>query len=277
MKRGLWIAGALFALAGCGDGATGTGTVAATLWGEEFIQDQIPASAVEDGWTIRYTKFLVSLGEMTVASSGGGAGGTISGYRVFDLHTLTGPTAFGRLSSVSAERMDRVSYRLNAADAQTALGNATQADLDAMRAGGYSVYVEGTAERMGRSVRFRWGFAQRVLYETCRSSDTEVGVAVPTDGTATAQITIHGDHLFYDDLQSPDARVRFDAIAGADANTDGEVTLDELAAVDLTTLPPTQYGAGSAPNVRSLRDFVSYLVATVGHFNGEGHCEERRE
>ena len=76
--------------------------------------------------------------------------------------------------------------------------------------------------------------------------------------------------------RDPDARLRFDAIAAADANGDREVTLDELGAVQLTTLPMTQYSTGPLPNVRTLRDFVTHLVSTVGHFNGEGHCQERR-
>lgn len=275
MKRELCIAGALFALAGCGDTAAGTGTVAVSIWGEEFIEDQIPASEVEDGWNLRFTKFLVSVGDITVASSAGGTGGSLAGYRVYDLATLSGPLSVGSLPGVTAQRMDRVSFRIGSAASATA-ANATAADVTAMTSAGYSVYVEGQGERMGRTVRFRWGFTVPVTYERCQSSETEVGVAVPTDGTVTAQLTIHGDHFFYDDLQSPDARLRFDAIAAADANMDGEVSLDELAAVDLTTLPAMQYGTGSAPNVRTLRDFVTYLVGTLGHFNGEGHCDERR-
>ena len=101
-------------------------------------------------------------------------------------------------------------------------------------------------------------------------------VAVPTSGTASLQVTFHGDHLYYDDLENPEARTRFDAIAAADADGDHNVTLDELGAVQLTSLPMTQYNAGPVPNVRTLRDFVTYLVSTVGHFNGEGHCQERR-
>ncbi len=48
-------------------------------------------------------------------------------------------------------------------------------------------------------------------------------------------------------------------------------------AVDLTTAPMGQYGTGSRSDVRNARDFITALVATVGHFNGEGHCDERRQ
>jgi hypothetical protein len=42
--------------------------------------------------------------------------------------------------------------------------------------------------------------------------------------------------------------------------------------VNLTTLPLGQYGTGSAPNVKTLKDFVLALSRTVGHYRGEGHC-----
>jgi hypothetical protein len=114
-------------------------------------------------------------------------------------------------------------------------------------------------------------------YNNCHSSETEVGVAVPSGGSVRAQITVHGDHLFYDDLQSPKAKLRFDLVAGADMDRNNEVTLDELARVDLTTAPMGQYGTGPFGNtVRDLRQFITTLVATVGHFNGEGHCDEVR-
>ena len=93
-------------------------------------------------------------------------------------------------------------------------------------------------------------------------------------GAAPVAEVVLGEERFAPDAVF--ARLRFDAIAGADANGDREVTLDELGAVQLTTLPMTQYSTGPLPNVRTLRDFVTYLVSTVGHFNGEGHCQERR-
>jgi len=279
------VALAALSLAACGDDSVGTspGTVTASIWGEEYIQDRIPAAATpeadgfQNGWEIRYTKFLVSIGDLSVASSAGGEAGRLQAVRVYDLHTLVGPLEIGRMPSLPSRRYDRVSYRIAPVDAQATMANATPADVALMRAGNHSVYVEGQGTRMGTTVRFRWGFGGTVSYTNCHSSETEVGLAVPSGGTARAQITVHGDHLFYDDLQSPEAKLRFDLIARADANRDGEVTLVELAAIDLTTAPMGQYGTGARSDVRNVRDFITSLVATVGHFNGEGHCDERRQ
>jgi hypothetical protein len=279
------VALAALSLTACGDDSLGTspGTVTALIWGEDYIQDRIPAAATpeaegfQNGWEIRYTKFLVNIGDLNLASTAGGTSGRLEAVRVYDLHTLTGPLEIGRMPSLPSRRYDRVSYRIAPVDAQVTMANATAADVALMRAGNFSVYVEGQGTRMGTTVRSRWGFGGAVSYTNCQSSETEVGLAVPSGGTARAQITVHGDHLFYDDLQSPEAKLRFDVIAGADADRNGEVTLEELARVDLTTAPMGQYGTGSRSDVRNLREFVTALVATVGHFNGEGHCDERRQ
>jgi hypothetical protein len=269
---------------GCGDGAgTTPGTINATIWGEEYIEQGIePALSPDgegflDGWTVRFTRFLVNAGGLTVASSDGTVGGTLSALRVYDLQKTTGPLSIGDLRNVAARRFDRVSYRMAPTTADAVAGNASNADVTLMRMGNYTLYAEGEARRMGTTLRFRWGFGGTVNYTQCQSSETEVGLAVPSGGTVRAQLTFHGDHLFYDDLQSPKARLRFDLIAGADADRDGEVTLDELARVDLTRAPMGQYGVGSRSEVQNLRQFVTALVATVGHFNGEGHCDERRQ
>lgn len=277
---------ALSGALGCGGDSAGSspGTVSLSIWGEDYIADRIPplmgtTVGFENGWTVRYTRFLVNVGDFTVAASDGTAGGALAAMRVYDLKTTVTPFAIGRLSGVPSRRMDRVSYRIGPANAASTAGNATADDVTLMKTGGYSVYVEGEGTRTGATVRFRWGFTQNVHYESCTSPDHSAGLAVPSGGNVDAQLTIHGDHFFYDDLQSDTARLRFDAVAAADAapvgNGDGTVTLDELARVDLTTLPSSQYGGGDMGRVRSLRDFITTISATIGHFDGEGHCQER--
>lgn len=267
---------------GCGSDSAGTtpGTVSVSIWGEDYIADRIPplmgaAVGFENGWTVRYTRFLVNVGDFTVAASDGTVGGALAPMRVYDLTATAAPFAVGRISAVPSRRMDLVSYRIGPAAADSTAGNASAADVAFMQAGGYAVYVEGEGTRTGAAVRFRWGFTRTVRFERCAGPDRSAGLAVPSGGNVDAQITIHGDHFFYDDLQSETARLRFDAIAAADADADGAVTLEELARVDLTTLPSTQYGGGDMGRVRTLRDFVTAISATIGHFDGEGHCQER--
>ena len=93
-------------------------------------------------------------------------------------------------------------------------------------------------------------------------------------GVDTVELTIHGDHLYYDDLQSPNAKRRFDAIADADKDMDKTITQDELTAEKLVAIDPMKgaYGTGAASDVDDLGAYVRALSRTVGHFRGEGEC-----
>lgn len=266
---------AAVALVGCGGG---TGNVTFTAWGEELIEDKLPIKEGDnpgfvDGWNLKYGKFLVALGGITVAKTTGGTAQTVSGQKVFDL-TKKGPVDVGTLEKLPAERWDAVSYTISPATGATA-GTASEADVTFLNTQKYSLYVEATVTKAAVTKSLKWGFSTNTLYENCEAADTGKGVVVPNGATETVQLTIHGDHPFYDDLQSPEAAVRFDAIAGADANNDGEVTLAELEGVALTTLPVNLYGTGGASNVKNLKEFVTNLTSTVGHFRGEGECTQK--
>ncbi|WP_342377483.1 hypothetical protein NVS55_39240 [Myxococcus stipitatus] len=259
----------------------GTGTVTFTTYGEDFIEKGIPAAEGDkagfaDGWSVTFSKFLVVIGEAKVETHDEVAARSTQA-RVFDVHK-PGPVLVETFKDLAAREWDHVSYAI-APSATAVAGNADAADVERMKAEGFSVYIEGVATKGRDTKRFGWGFKTNTLYEHCESPELGAGVTVPKDGEETVQLTIHGDHLFFDDLQSPDAKMRFNAIADADrlgiAGPDGEVTLDELAAVDLTELPSGQYGTGGAGNVHSLRDFVTSLVRTAGHFRGEGECSPK--
>ncbi|MBN1207230.1 MAG: hypothetical protein JXB05_20260 [Myxococcaceae bacterium] len=273
MKQGL-MAVAFLGITACGGG---TGDVVFTTYGGDFIEKELPASAFEDGWSVKYTKFLVTLGELKVTDGKGAVAAQSTGAKVHDVHRA-GPVEVERFTGLEAKDWGEVSYAIAPASAATA-GNATAEDLERMRTGGYAVYVEGTGTKGTETKQFAWGFAQDTLYEHCESPDLGEGVTVPSGGEEVVQLTLHGDHLFFDDLQSPEAKLRFDALAQADgfgfAGPDGVVTLQELELVDLTTLPRDTYGTGGAPNVSNLRDFVSALVRRVGHFRGEGECSPK--
>lgn len=249
------------------------GSVAVSIWGEEFIEQKIPAADVEDGWEISFSKFLVVVGELEVASSDGDVGAEFAKAKVFDVHQ-PGPTEVVRLENVLDRDWDAVSYAIAPSTSPEA-GNASAEDVERMKANGWSVYLEGTATKGAVTKTLKWGFTTNTLYEQCGPHEGDKGLTVPSGGEAKVQLTIHADHLFYDDLQDPDAKMRFDAMATADKNDDGEVTLAELAAVPLSSLPLGTYGTGSVANVDDLQAFVTTLLRTIGHFQGEGECSPR--
>lgn len=274
MRLALWMSGLIVVplLAGCGGGK---GSVDFTTWGEDYIEEQIPAEEFEDGWSVTYEKFLVNIAAVQVSGAEGTAGDSMDGTIIFD-HTKKGVKPVVRFDDLDAQAYDHVSYEIPAATSGAKLdSSATEADKKLLVDAKASVYVEGTAEKGGMKKTFTWAFAVSTLFDDCKGDKDgkEIdGALVTNGGTDEIQLTIHGDHLFYDDLQSPNAKLRFDPIAGADADNDGEVTLAELGKVKLVDITVGTYGTGSASSVNDLGAFVIALSRTVGHFRGEGEC-----
>lgn len=275
---------ALLAIVGCGSsdpaGSGGDGSLLFTTWGEELIEVEIPpdpgdGSGFIDGWTVRYDKFLVNFRNIVVASARGETAATLEGSMLFD-NKLAGVKPIVEWT-VPAQAWDRVSYEIAPVDPATALaGGASEEDKALMLAGGFGLYASGTATKDQIEKRFRWGFAIGTRYAECQSEQGGVeqpGVVVTNNTSLDVELTTHGDHLFYDRLQaSPDPAIptslRFDALAAADADADGEVTLVELEATTLDVRSYDPSGLGAI----NYGQFVTSLARTVGHFRGEGEC-----
>lgn len=267
---------AVSAVACSGSGSSGTGAVSFSIWGEPFIEDVIPSDKVEDGWSIKYGKFLVTVGPIRVADASGVVAAEMKGSMLFDM-TKRGVKPVVTFDALPAKAYEQVGFDIAPATADTELAAATEADKQLMLAGGYSIYVDALATKGTVTKKYVWGFKTATTYRQCKGdvSGKEVdGVVVTNGGTDQPQITIHGDHLYYDDLQDPSSKVRFDNIAGADVDNDGTVTLAELAKVELAKVPRDKgpYGTGSAQGINDLEAFHTALSRTIGHWRGEGEC-----
>jgi hypothetical protein len=271
------------ATAGCGgdDPAdAGNGTVTFTTWGEEYIEDEIPADpdgGFVDGWTLTYDRFLVNIGNIRVASSSGAVAASMPGSTLFD-NTVEGVKELVSFD-VPSKAYDDVGYEIAPVTDDAEIGpGAFETDRTMMVENGYSVYLAGTATKEDVEKRFAWGFTIGTRYEECHSEldgrDT-LGLVVTNGGTVEAQLTTHGDHPFYDRLQASSSAVatslRFDALAEADADDDGEITLEEL---DEELIDVLRYNP-SGLDASTYREFVTELVRTVGHFRSEGECTVR--
>jgi hypothetical protein len=213
----------------------GEGTITVTTYGEAFIEEGIPADDLADGWAIDFETFEVSLNAITVA------GQTLADPDPIELTTPSN----GARQALGAITVAEGSY-----------GDATFR-IDELR-------VVGSATDGADTVTFDWTFSDATRYEGC-----EATTVVADGGQATFQITVHADHLFYDSLVSEEPDLRFQAIADADSDGDGAVTQAELAAADIGAYDPGNSDAD---------DLWSFLVEqsrTVGHVDGEGHCDAR--
>ncbi|MES1173279.1 MAG: hypothetical protein ABUL62_03040 [Myxococcales bacterium] len=279
----------LLGVVGCGSDdptSQGKGTEAFTTWGEEFIQDEIPAgdgtSGFVDGWTLKYSKFLVNYHNITVADAAGNVAAK-QGKPFFVDNTKGDIKELVTFPNLDAKAYTQVSYEIKTAVAdQQIIGTADPADLEMMVRGGLSVYVSGTATKGKVTKTFAWGFKTQTSYKDCHSAEengiSTLGVVVTNNQTDTSQLTTHGDHLYYDSLQSGDnakpTLIRFGEKAAADDNGDGDgdITLKELCQENID---PEIYNTSGLPGA-TIGDFVISLARTIGHFRGEGECTIKR-
>ncbi len=259
----------------------GKGSASFTTWGEEYIEEGIPATELEDGWAVKYEKFLVVIGNVKVGD-GTAVGAEMKTAKVFNL-VVPKPKPVVELKDLEAKAWTEVSYEIAPATSASELGEgATEAEKALMVTGNYSVYVEGKATKGTDTKSFKWGFSTKTQLDKCKGevAGKEVdGVVVTNGGVDAVELTIHGDHFLYDDLQSPDAKLRFQNIADADADKNGEVTLAELEASKLARLPKANgpYGTGTASEILDMKAYTTALSRTVGHFRGEGECLARSQ
>ena len=234
-----------------------------------------------DGWTLHYDRFLVVFHGVTVADADGTIAAAMAGSTLVD-NTKPGKKPLVTFRGLEAKHWDRVSYRIEPAQPDSELLGSSAADRDLMVREGYSVYVEGSARKTGSDgaeikKTFHWGFRTATQYSGCQqaaeSGQALEGLVVTRGGDAAAELTTHGDHLFYDRLMAPSGpalatSLRFDEKAAADRNGDGEISLEELyaAPIDVRLYDPSGLAAPS------LGAFMASLARTIGHFRGEGEC-----
>ena len=237
--------------------ACGEGTWVVETWGEEYIEDGIPAADFEDGCSATFDHFVVSITEASLLDGDGEIISSALDSAVSVDVAAAGPHALG---TTPAPRGSYTSARFVVAPSTAVEGSGSEL------VAGHAVAAAGTVTCDGTSVTFDLTFDRATTY-TCEPD----GLSIPSGGEGLTQLTIHGDHLFYDDLESPDALVRGQAFvdADADADSDGILTLAELQAV---SIPELGYGVGRYSDATTLDLFVDRLISTLGHVDGEGHC-----
>jgi hypothetical protein len=266
----------LLALSGCSEEV---GKATFTTWGEEYIEAGIPASdeGFIDGWSLKYDKFLVNFHQIQVGAGNGEVAATaVESYFVDNVEP--GRKQLVTFDEITAQAWDRVGYQIKPAISSAEVVAGSPSDLDMMVEAGYSLYIAGSARKDGVTKTFALGFTTGTQYQECHSEQNGKDTAgiVVTDGAEnTSELTTHGDHFFYDRLQGSagsniETALRFDAIAAADDNgdADGEITLEEL---ENQPLDVKLYDPSGLP-AANMKDFMTGLARTVGHFRGEGEC-----
>ena len=278
----------LVVVAGCGSrGAAGTLRIAAS--GEQAAVDGYPSStgvAFVDGWTLAFDFVLVSLDALYVRR--GGTGPTLEADAVVvALHDAVRQDVW-TFPALPAQRYEDVGYEIAAPTASSRpIGSVTDVQIATMVAGGVTYWLHGTAHHPDHhDVVLDLRIPTHTAMSRCTSAtDMARGLVVTPSGTADHTVTFHLDHVFFDSVVLPEPHLRFEAYAAA-AGGDFVVTWDELASQPLANLhdidgsPLTEggrqifYDPGSTPlAVQDLRSFVYHQATTLGHFDGDGHCD----
>lgn len=267
----------MLALTACSDDEYGSASF--TTWGEAYIEAGIFAGdgGFVDGWSLQYDKFLVNFHQIRVASSSGEVAQTAPDSYFVD-HVVPGRKKLVTFSDVTAKSWDRVSYQIKPASASAEIVAGAQEDLDMMVAAGYALYIQGTASKDDVVKTFALGFSSGTQYDQChaeQNGEDTAGIVVTGGSDDTSELTTHGDHFFYDRLHRSagtniQTALRFDNLAAADDNgdADGDITLAEL---ENQPIDVKLYDTSGLP-AANMKDFVSGLARTVGHFRGDGEC-----
>ncbi|WP_224246272.1 hypothetical protein [Hyalangium gracile] len=282
VARGLLAVTFLLSGAACSPVAMGEARV--MMSGEEGAQDGYSSHLFQDDWSVRFTKYLVSVGDFTLTSS---SGQTHSSSRHVLVDLQKGDVDLTRLAEVPAGRWN-VGFAVRPPDDATELpdGQVSAADLELMRSRGYSYWLEGEAVKVGQGVfRFAFGFPVNARMVDCINGvDGTQGIIVPENSIAEAEVTIHAEHMFYDRLGTHrGVQLRFEAFA-ASAGPDKLITSEGLAGQQLLDLrgmnggelldaagKPVIYEPG-AYAVQTLWEFVTQSIVDQAHLNGGGVC-----
>jgi hypothetical protein len=252
--------------------------------GEEGTQRGYPSHLFQDDWSVRFTKYLVSVGGFTLSSA---SGETRPSPRHVLVDLQKGDVALAELKDLPAGRWS-AGFEVRPPDEDTELpdGMISAGDLARMRSHGYSYWLEGEAVKVGVGVyTFAFGFPVTARMVDCiNGTDGTLGIIIPENSTAEAEVTIHAEHMFYDRLGTHrGVQLRFDAFA-ASAGADKVITSEGLASQQILDLrgmnggelvdaagKPVIYEPG-AYGVATLWEFVTQSIVDQAHLNGGGVC-----
>jgi hypothetical protein len=258
-----------------------------------------------DGYRIDFERLLLSVGQAQVSED---SAATCSEYSNANYTRLFDFVQVGR-----AEKVNLVyalghcavgfTVRYPNLDAKLQTG-ATEEDVEFMRTpgsdafaqdAGVSVYVIGSATNGSVTKHFAWPFRERIGYAACWVPDGDTrrtGLDLTSDGNVAVNVEMQAEALFRDQLDPAVAMLRFQPFADADTNGDGDgdITLDELDAIELSELgmyyqypgEPDPDGVvpyfcadkdGTPVTVRTLGDYAYCALApSIARFEGNGGC-----
>ena len=278
-------------VAGCGSSSTGgdsAGNLSVVLAAEETIVDGLVAGDGEedilDGFDVSFSRYIATVGYVDMSLVGGSSPQRSPEVVVADLTSLpTIPPELTSFMGIPTGQYTSFGFETPPPDDDvTNLNSVASEDVDAMVSNGWSYIIEGTITQVSDDAVKEFLIEADVptVYSDC-ARETEPGVNVASN--SSVDVTLHGDHIFFNGFPEEEGNVQrlaqwmWDI---EDTDDDGVLTkVDFEAATDIGSLFPTppagvyELTGGPIENIQNAWDFVRAQLGTQGHIFGEGECE----
>ena len=271
---------------GCG---SGDGYLKVVVNAEESIPDGLQSGDGEenilDGFDVSFSRYIATIGYVAMAQLDGTNPQSSPVVAVADFTTL--PTTLPELvafDGIPTGQYSSFGFETPAPDADvTTLSSVEERDVRAMVENGWSYIIEGTITRVadGATKSFLIEADVPTVYSDCAVDGLEPGVNVASN--SSVDITLHGDHIFFNGFPEEEGNVQrlaqwlWDV---EDVNSDDVLTrADFEAATDVGSLFPSppdgvyELTGGPISPIRNAWDFIRAQLGTQGHILGEGECE----
>ncbi|MBA3549990.1 MAG: hypothetical protein H0T76_26220 [Nannocystis sp.] len=267
-----------------GDGVSAVSVTIKPGHGVSGLESGERISSVVDGWTVRYDRLLVVVGDVKEISGSAPESFSDGTTYLLDLRQVPAGGASMASSALSLMSFEDSEFSTLIPSGRTALILATEADRELMVKAGYSIYIEGSmTSATGRSCRpddptdcapaprigFSWGLAAAANFSGCD------GFTLRNDDTAELTVTLPGDRWFLGNFSVDAERSprRAQWVADADLDRDGETTLRELRAIEAAVLFSPERGydlRDAAIPVETAYDFLAAQIRTIGINSANG-------
>jgi hypothetical protein len=278
--------------AGCGDddggdnGGGGDGNLTVVLGAEETIPEGLESGdcdeCILDGYSVSFSKYIVAVGFVDMNQVGGANPQSSSDVGVAEFITVNQDelTVF---NNIATGQYTEFGYETPIPEAGvTNINEVAQADIDDMVENRWSYIIEGTLTQVSddATIDFEIKANAAAVYTDC-ALETEPEPGVPVESNSTAEVTIHGDHVFFNGFPEDETQIQRLAAwmwqVGQERDTDGVITQEDFeAAINVDELFPadtyTLTGSPVSP-INNAWDFVRAQLGTQGHIFGEGECE----
>src|SRR5690554_3266997 len=145
----------------------GRGMLEIYVYGEDFVEEGIPADAMSDGWAIDFEGFAVEVTSVSV-----------------------GDAEFSEATTIEISQPSEGTGELPGMDHRLDELGLDAGDYDAPSYALGTIRVVGNAEKEGVTKSFDWTFEVPTTYAGCHTSFT-----IEADQTSYLELTIHADHL----------------------------------------------------------------------------------